>query len=235
MVRGFAELLAEVSSAWGGWMPREIDLGGGFTSPRDPTGRALRRGADRAERGPSVEEYAEVVTSSLREELARHGLDAHGVTLEVEPGRAMFADAGIHLATVRNVKREAGRDPERWLETDTTEMFLLDLLIEHDVFPIVVADRADAPPVEPVDVVGMSCGFDVLATRVVLPQAGPGDVLAFLDTGAYQDASATNFNALPRPATVLVCDDAAEVVKRAETLEDVFGRDVIPTRLEGET
>ena len=30
-------------------------------------------------------------------------------------------------------------------------------------------------------------------------------MLAFLDTGAYQDASASNFNALPRPGTALVC------------------------------
>jgi diaminopimelate decarboxylase len=56
-------------------------------------------------------------------------------------------------------------------------------------------------------------------------------VLAFLDTGAYQDACASNFNGLPRPATVLVRSDEAEIVKRAETVADVFGRDVIPERL----
>jgi diaminopimelate decarboxylase len=79
----------------------------------------------------------------------------------------------------------------------------------------------------------MSCGFDVLGTSVALPSVEPGDVLAFLDTGAYQDATSSNFNALPRPATVLVCDDGAEVVKRAETIDDVFRRDVVPARLEG--
>ena len=56
-------------------------------------------------------------------------------------------------------------------------------------------------------------------------------MLAFLDTGAYQDACASNFNGLPRPATVLVRGDEAEVVKRAETVADVFARDVIPERL----
>jgi len=233
MVRGFVATLAELSDAWAGWRPRELDLGGGFTAPRDPTGRALRRGADRPALGPTVEDVAEVVTSTLRAELIARGLDPAGMVLEVEPGRALFADAGIHLTTVVNVKREEGREPERWLETDTTENFLLDLLIEHDVFPVVVANRADTAPGEPVDVVGISCGFDLLATGVALPEVGPGDVLAFLDTGAYQDAASTNFNALPRPATILVWEDSAEVVKRAETVEDVFRRDVIPTRLEG--
>lgn len=234
MVRGVVRTLAELSRAWGGWRPREIDLGGGLPSRRDPTGRALPRGRDRPLFGPSVEEHAEVLTDALRGELLAAGIDPAGIALEVEPGRALFADAGLHLARVLNDKREAGREPERWIETDTSEMFLLDLLIEHDVFPILVADRADAPAAEPVDVMGVSCGFDVLARGVALPPVGPGDVLAFLDTGAYQEAAATNFNALPRPGTVLVWQDSAEVIKRAETTGDVFRRDRIPGRLEGE-
>ena len=67
-----------------------------------------------------------------------------------------------------------------------------------------------------------------------MPELDDGEVLAFLDTGAYQDASAANFNALPRPATVLVHGSEAEIVKRAETIDDVFARDVVPERLGGE-
>ncbi len=235
MVRGFVATLADLSRAWGGWTPREIDLGGGFASPRDPTGRALRRGADRPERVPPVEDYAEAVSSTLREELTVHGLPAEGVTLEVEPGRALYADAGIHLTRVVNVKEEPERTPPRWAETDTSEAFLPDLLIEHDRWVVVVADRAGEPPAEAVDLVGKSCGFDVLGADVALPGVQPGDVIAFLDTGAYQDAASFNFNAMPRPATVLVCDDTAVVVKRAETVDDVFARDLVPSRLEGDT
>jgi diaminopimelate decarboxylase len=233
MVRGVVSTLAELSRAWDGWRPREIDLGGGFPSPRDPTGRALHRGANRPERVAPIETFAETVTSTLRISLRAADLDAEGIALEVEPGRAIYADAGIHLATVVNVKREPGRTPERWIETDTTEMFLADLMIEHDVFPVLPASRMDAA-VETTDVVGMSCGFDVLATEIELPHVEPGDVLAFLDTGAYQDATATNFNALPRPATVLVNGDDAEVVRKAETVDDVFRRDEIPVRLRTE-
>jgi diaminopimelate decarboxylase len=232
MVNGVVATLVQLSRAWRGWVPREIDLGGGFPSPRDPTGRALRRGADRPSRVQPIETFADVVTDSLRGALRAGGIDPSGIALEVEPGRALYADAGVHLARVVNVKRETGRVPERWIETDTTEMFLADLMIEHDVFPIVAAGRMGAP-VERVDVVGMSCGFDVLGASVELPEVGPGDVLAFLDTGAYQDATSTNFNALPRPATVLVHRAEAEVVKKAESVQDVFRRDDIPVRLRG--
>ncbi|MDX6537692.1 MAG: diaminopimelate decarboxylase, partial [Gaiellales bacterium] len=113
----------------------------------------------------------------------------------------------------------------------TTEMFLLDLLVEHCRFPVVAASRMSEPPGEPVDVVGCSCGFDTLARQVRLPAVALGDTLAFLDTGAYEDGCAANFNALPRPAVVLVSGSGAEIVRRAETIEDVFARDVVPERL----
>ncbi|HVF08282.1 MAG TPA: hypothetical protein VNC60_06875 [Actinomycetota bacterium] len=235
MIGACIDLVATLSEAWGGWQPREIDLGGGFAVPRDPTGRLLTRLAERPMRAaPSIDAYAEVVTTALREGLARHRMPAAGITLEVEPGRALYADAGIHLASVVNTKRESGPIPWRWVETDTTEMFLPDSLIEHNRWTVVPVSRADEPPAGEADVVGISCGFDLMVPSVPLPEMRDGETLAFLDTGAYQDAGATNFTALPRPATVLVHGDEAEIVKRAETAQDVVARDVVPGRLKEE-
>ena len=235
MAASFADTIGALSGAWGGWTPREIDVGGGFASPRDPTGRATRRGRERSveELSPPVAAYAEAIASSLRTGLLRHGISTAGVCLEIEPGRALLADTGVHLATVWNVKQQRDPIPHRWIETDTTEMFLPDGLIEHNRWTVVVASRADEPVSQTADVVGMSCGFDVIASDAALPEVSVGDVIAVLDSGAYQDAASSNFNALPRPATVLVHGDEAEVVKCAETIEDVFRRDVVPGRLGG--
>jgi diaminopimelate decarboxylase len=71
----------------------------------------------------------------------------------------------------------------------------------------------------------------VLVPDVALPEVAPGDVVALLDTGAYQDSLATNFNALPRPASVLASGDHSEVIRRREQPDDVFARDVVPARL----
>ena len=54
-----------------------------------------------------------------------------------------------------------------------------------------------------------------------------------LDTGAYQESLATNFDALPRPATVLVSGDRSEVIRRREREDEVFRRDVVPARFGG--
>jgi diaminopimelate decarboxylase len=223
------ETVAELVSAWDGWQPAELDLGGGYAAPRDPN--TWEHGADIAKRRtPTIETVVASLAEGLRAGVAGR-VPLAGVTLELEPGRSLHADTGIHLTRVVNLKEQREPLSWRWVETDTTEMFLLDLLVEHCRFPVVAASRMSEPPGEPVDVVGCSCGFDTLARQVRLPAVALGDTLAFLDTGAYEDGCAANFNALPRPAVVLVSGSGAEVVRRAETIEDVFARDVVPERL----
>ena len=226
MMRTYGETIARLSACWSGWQPREIDVGGGIPSPRDPTGRAIARLAADTRATPPLDRYAEVITSSLAETLDRHGLVVAGTTLEVEPGRAMYADIGVHLCRVVNVKFESGPLPLRFVELDTSEIFLMDVNLEHDRFAHMVASRAAEPPAWTVDLVGTSCGFDTIIPDAAIAEVEPGDVVAFLDTGAYQEACASNFNALGRPATVLVAGAGAEVVRRAETIADVFARDI---------
>ena len=224
MAGSFAAAIGRLSAELDGWRPG-----------RDRRRRRLRGAArphrPRRSRRPPIEDVAAAITAGLRDGLAAAGIDPAGIRLEAEPGRALYADCGIHLATVRNLKHQAAPVAMRWVETDTTEMFMADLLIEHARFGVIDASQADSPTTETADVVGMSCGFDVLVPDARLPKVRTGDVLAFLDTGAYQDACASNFNGLPRPGTVLVSGADAEWIKRPETVEDVFARDVVPERL----
>jgi diaminopimelate decarboxylase len=226
MMRAFGAAVGRLSRAWGGWQPGELDVGGGIPTARDPTGRAIPRLAGDRGPAPSVDHYAEVMCSSLAEALTAEGMAPSGTTLEIEPGRACYADAGVHLSRVVNVKTESEPALLRFVELDTTEMFLIDLHLEHNRWSHIVASRASDPLTAVADLVGTSCGFDTIVPDAGVPEVGPGDVVAFLDTGAYQEPCASNFNAIPRPATVLVRDDTARVVRRAETIEDVFRRDL---------
>ena len=56
---------------------------------------------------------------------------------------------------------------------------------------------------------------------VVLPLPREGDVLAIRDAGAYGHVMASNYNFRPRPAEVLVDGEAARVIRRRETHEDL--------------
>ena len=137
--------------------------------------------------------------------LAQAGIDPAGVRLEVEPGRGLFADAGVDLATVGNVKRQHEPTELTWVETDSSdELDLPDVNLDLNRWRCVAVSRADSPAIVTADVTGRTCALDVIVPDADLPEVEPGDVLAFLDTGAYQEAGASNFNALPRPGTVLV-------------------------------
>ncbi len=219
MARTFGSVVAVLAEAWAPWRPLELDIGGGFPSPRDPTSPGRRTAAP-------LDRFAESTAGALLQALGAGGIDPAGIVLQVEPGRSLLADTGIHLSRVCHVKRQDRPVTRTWVELDTTEMFLADLFMEHAYFRPLFASHADAACVEKVEIVGQSCNFDLLARDVEAPALAAGDVIAFLDTGAYQDAAASNFNALARPATVLVIDDQCTLIKRRETLEEIFARDL---------
>jgi len=194
-------------------------------------GRLLRDAGIAVSTG-SIAQYADAITGALRKGLAGIGMST-ALRLEVEPGRSIYGNAGIHLASVTNIKHQTAPMKHTWIETDTSDSFLPDVNLERNRWTVCVAGRASDRATAVADVVGISCNFDVIVPAANLPEVRVGDILAFIDTGAYQDANATNFNAMPRPATVLVTGDHSEIVKRAETIDDVFKRDVIPQRLAG--
>ncbi len=219
MARTFGSVVVQLADAWAPWRPLELDIGGGFPAPRDPSNPARLA-------APPLECFARSTTGALLDALHAGRMDPAGVVLQIEPGRSLLADAGIHLSRVCHVKRQDRPVPRTWIELDTTEMFLADLFMEHAYFRPVFASQADAPCLEKVEIVGQSCNFDLLARDVEAPAVASGDVIAFLDTGAYQDAAASNFNALARPATVLVTENRCTLIKRRETLEEIFARDL---------
>ncbi|HEY6796505.1 MAG TPA: hypothetical protein VI248_17655, partial [Kineosporiaceae bacterium] len=180
---------------------------------------------------PPIEDFAATATAALRKELHRQGVNTQGVRLQVEPGRWLYGNAGIHLAQVKVVKQQTRPIPYTWVLTDTTVFFLAGGALEHNRYPVLHADHADQPAAMTADVVGHSCFADLIATGTRLPRTSAGDTLAFLETGAYQESSASNFNALPRPATVLVDGDRAEIIRRADTAHDIWARDMVPDRL----
>jgi diaminopimelate decarboxylase len=94
-------------------------------------------------------------------------------------------------------------------------------------YDAIVADRPDAEPDTVYTIAGKHCeSGDVLIEGISLPELHTGDLLAVPVTGAYAVSMASTYNALPRPAAVLVSDGGAELVQRRETVDDLLARDL---------
>ena len=192
---------------------------------------ALVEGHPNRMHAPSIEEYGAKTTAALLRALAEHGIDPSGIMLQLEPGRAIHGNAGVHLSAVQATKTTSA--PIHWnlVTVDTSEFWMTGGRFEHHLHDYCIANRMNAPIAMKADVVGRSCYGDRLLGAVELPEVAVGDLFAFLDTGAYQEVSASNFNAMPRPAAVLVTGARASIIRRAEDLDDVFRRDELPDHL----
>ena len=141
-------------------------------------------------------------------ELTR-GLD---VELAFEPGRWLVAEAGVLLTRVLYVKDGALR-PCVVLDAGMNDLLRPALYDAwHDILPV----RAPAPgtPAQPYDVVGPICeSTDIFARERDLPPIAAEDLVVLTHAGAYGAVMASDYNARPMAAEVLV-DGARHAVVR---------------------
>lgn len=147
-------------------------------------------------------------------------------TLIVDPGRAIVGEAGVLLTRVEYVKPGEAKS---FLVVDAAMNDLLrPALYEawHDVLPAREAESGAATGVY--DVVGPVCeSADFLATERRLA-ARPGDLIAVMCAGAYAMVMSSNYNSRPRAAEVLVDGEAAHLVRRRETIAELFSLESVP-------
>ena len=191
-----------------GWETAVVDLGGG-----------LGVGHVEGEAPPPVGEFVGALLERLRHVWALHGLALPEVVLE--PGRSLVGRAGFTLYRVGVVKRA----------TETTTYVAIDGGMSDNPRPqlygasyaALLANRADEKATGRYSVCGKHCeSGDVLIESVALPEPRRGDLLAVPATGAYTLAMGSNYNAVPRPAAVLVSNGAARLIRRRETLDDLL-------------
>jgi len=113
------------------------------------------------------------LSAGLYAGLTTGGLSPAGITLQVEPGRAVYGNAGIHLTRVLHLKHQEHPLPRTWIETDTSEAFLADTIIERNSWTIVLASEPARPARTQAAVTGISCGFDLLVPARALPEMVP--------------------------------------------------------------
>jgi diaminopimelate decarboxylase len=183
-----------------------VDIGGGLGINYQQQANSIA-----AEFSKVVSHYAKAVATPLR------GLKLH---LLLEPGRSIVGPAGVLLTSVIYRKENEGK---KFVVVDAGMNDLIRPSLygaHHTIVP--VAPRA-ANDKEIVDVVGPVCeSGDFFARDRELPRVEEGDLLAILDAGAYGMSLASNYNTRPRPAEILVRGKKATLIRRRETVADLY-------------
>jgi diaminopimelate decarboxylase len=196
----------------------ERDMLGAELEPADVLNEALR-----------------VARESAKSVSAEHLLDK--LTILLEPGRSIIADAGLVLTTVRNIKSR----PETcdvWLLTDAGYNIMLSMNNYKWYYHLISASRAAEVYESDYKVAGPLCDsgdvyFDIeregrLPDYRKLPaNVQPNEVLALLNCGAYSLAQMFHYNGRPLPAAVLVRENQkVDLIRRRDTYEDLIVNDV---------
>ncbi|HRD65563.1 MAG TPA: diaminopimelate decarboxylase [Candidatus Competibacter sp.] len=184
---------------------RHLDLGGGL---------GIRY---RHEEPPLPADHAAAIMRYLR------GLPYQ---ILIEPGRAIVGNAGILVTRVELLK---------WGEDK--HFAVVDAAMNDLLRPALYAAWQAIIPVEP-RTGGESCRYDVVGpiceTGDFLGKdrelnVEPGDLLAVRSAGAYGFSMSSNYNSRPRAAEVMVDGDRFQVVRRRETVAELYaGETVLP-------
>jgi diaminopimelate decarboxylase len=202
-VDSLAAFCARARDELGGWTPATIDVGGGLGIAYEPNDAA-----------PEIGEFVRTVVARLQAawpEPAR---------LVLEPGRSLVGPAGVTLYTVGATKAN-GSLADAAVDGGMSDNPRPQLYGAR--YTALLADRAAEQPDGDYRIVGKHCeSGDVLIDAVALPQPRRGDLLAVPATGAYTLGMGSNYNGVPRPASVLVADGDARLIRRRETVDDLL-------------
>ena len=171
-----------------------------------------------------------------------------GLTLLLEPGRGIIADAGVCLTTVHNKKERpvsslpssthSSLPNDVWLLTDAGFNILLSMETYKWYYHLISAGRTAEPHDAQYKLAGPLCDggdvyFDIegggrLPDYRMLPEnIEPGEVLALLNCGAYSLAQASQYNGRFLPPVVLIKKDGSvELIRKRDRFEDLAANDI---------
>ena len=185
-------------------MLKHLDLGGGLgVTYTDET-------------PPHPSDYAAALLNKLK--------NYKDLEIILEPGRAIAANAGILVAKVQYLKSNESRN---FAITDTGMNDMIRPALYEAYMNIIEIDRTLEREKAIYDVVGPVCETsDFLGKQRELAIA-EGDYIAQRSAGAYGASMSSNYNSRPRTAEVLVNGNKAHLIRRRESLRELWALESI--------
>lgn len=145
-------------------------------------------------------------------------VNGRDLNLLLEPGRSIVGDAGILLTRVISIKNTEGKN-FAIIDAAMNDLHRPALYQAwHDILPVTrrtgqtgLYDIA-GPVCESSDFLGKNRELNIKAD----------DLLVIMDSGAYGSSMASNYNARPRPAEVMVRGDHARLIRERESYDDLM-------------
>lgn len=183
---------------------KHLDLGGGLgVTYTDET-------------PPHPSDYAAALLNKLK--------GYENLEIILEPGRAIAANAGILVAKVQYLKSNESRN---FAITDTGMNDMIRPALYEAYMNIIEIDRTLGHEKAIYDVVGPVCETsDFLGKQRELAIA-EGDYIAQRSAGAYGASMSSNYNSRPRTAEVLVDGNKAHLIRRRESLSELWALESI--------
>lgn len=184
---------------------RHLDLGGGLGVPyRDET-------------PPQPADYARALNQRLGNA---------PYTILLEPGRAIMANAGIFLTRVEYLKHSEHKD-FAIVDGAMNDLIRPSLYQAWQaIIPVQQQPPADLAPRE-YDIVGPICETGDFLGKNRQLTLQEGDLLAVRSAGAYGFAMSSQYNSRPRAAEILVDGARAHIIRRRETVEELWAQEAL--------
>jgi diaminopimelate decarboxylase len=191
----------------------EFDIGGGFAFPYTLDSKV-----------PTIADYARALTGKLNSYIS--GLGLGRLRLIIEPGRGIVGQAGVALYKVGAIKEIPGI--KKYVCVDGGISDNIRPALYGAKYEALVANKALEVGREVVTIAGKLCqSGDILVRDINLASVQPGDIIAIPVCGAYSIPMSSNYNAMPRPAIVMVKEGKRRLIRRRETYQDLMNLDVI--------
>jgi len=195
-----------------GLLLSELSIGGGF---------AVRYTLDST--APGAADYAKAISDKLNSSVPQTGLNFP--RLIIEPGRAIVGQAGIALYKVGAIKEIPG--VRKYVCVDGGMNDNIRPALYSSRYEAIVASKASSQERDVVTIAGKLCeSGDILAKDAIIASTSPGDIIAIPVCGAYCIPMASNYNAMLKPAIVMVNDGKAHLIRRRETYQDLIALDI---------
>lgn len=167
-------------------------------------------------------------------DLARKRIEAHlghAVSLEIEPGRFLVAQAGVLVTEVHAINPRPGR-VFALVDAGFSDLMRPALYGSYHHISVHARDGASVldRPETHIAVAGPLCESgdvftqesDATVSDRVLPQPQVGDLLCLHDAGAYGASMSSNYNSRPLAAEVLLDQGQARLIRRRQTIAELL-------------